>query len=55
MSHCVIWYRNNLNLLFFLDNDANAAAYGEFWIGAGKDVQNMIIITLGQELAVVLS
>jgi len=31
----------------FLDNDANAAAYGEFWVGAGKGVQNLIAITLG--------
>jgi glucokinase len=31
----------------FLDNDANAAAYGEFWVGAGKDVQNLIVVTLG--------
>ncbi|WP_020474128.1 ROK family protein [Zavarzinella formosa] len=28
-------------------NDANAAAYGEFWIGAGKDVQSMVMFTLG--------
>ena len=31
----------------FLDNDANAAAYGEFWVGAGKGLQNVIVITLG--------
>lgn len=31
----------------FLDNDANAAAYGEFWIGAGMGVQNLIVVTLG--------
>lgn len=32
-----------------LNNDANAAAYGEFWAGAGRDpaVQNMILFTLG--------
>jgi glucokinase len=28
-------------------NDANAAAYGEFWVGCGKDVQSMILLTLG--------
>ncbi|HYT91950.1 MAG TPA: ROK family protein [Gemmataceae bacterium] len=28
-------------------NDANAAAYGEFWIGAGKDVHSMVLFTLG--------
>ncbi len=31
----------------FLDNDANAAAYGEFWVGAGKGVRNLIVLTLG--------
>ncbi|MBL8795403.1 MAG: ROK family protein [Planctomycetia bacterium] len=28
-------------------NDANAAAYGEYWVGAGKDVQSMVLFTLG--------
>jgi glucokinase len=28
-------------------NDANAAAYGEFWVGAGKDVHSMVLFTLG--------
>jgi glucokinase len=30
-----------------LENDANAAALGEKWIGAGKDVDDMLLITLG--------
>ena len=30
-----------------LDNDANAAAWGEFWAGAGKDVNSMVMLTLG--------
>ena len=30
-----------------LENDANAAALGEFWIGAGRDVDNMCMLTLG--------
>jgi glucokinase len=30
-----------------MDNDANLAAYGEFWAGAGKDVDNMVMLTLG--------
>lgn len=29
------------------NNDANAAAYGEFWRGAGKQFQSMILLTLG--------
>lgn len=28
-------------------NDANAAAYGEFWVGAGAEHQNLIMLTLG--------
>jgi glucokinase len=30
-----------------LDNDANAAAWGEFWAGAGKDIRDMVMFTLG--------
>jgi glucokinase len=30
-----------------LDNDANAAAWGEFWAGAGRGVQDMVMFTLG--------
>jgi glucokinase len=28
-------------------NDANAAAYGEFWAGAGRDFRSMVLFTLG--------
>ncbi|MGH7169344.1 MAG: ROK family protein [Gemmataceae bacterium] len=28
-------------------NDANAAAYGEFWVGAGHDAHSMVLFTLG--------
>src|SRR5713226_8740758 len=28
-------------------NDANAAAYGEFWVGAGKEAHSMVLFTLG--------
>jgi glucokinase len=28
-------------------NDANAAAYGEFWLGAGRNHRSMILLTLG--------
>ena len=28
-------------------NDATAAAYGEFWIGSGKDFHSLVLLTLG--------
>ena len=28
-------------------NDANAAAFGEFWAGVGKDARSMVLFTLG--------
>jgi glucokinase len=28
-------------------NDANAAAYGEYWVGAGKGTHSMVLYTLG--------
>ena len=31
----------------FLDNDANVAALGEKWLGAGRDADNMAMLTLG--------
>lgn len=30
-----------------LQNDANAAAYGEFWVGAGRAASSMVLFTLG--------
>lgn len=30
-----------------LQNDANAAAYGEFWVGAGRDTESLVLFTLG--------
>ncbi len=29
------------------ENDANVACWGEFWMGAGKDVSHMVMFTLG--------
>src|SRR5262249_3237419 len=30
-----------------LENDANAAALGEKWMGAGRDVKDLVLLTLG--------
>jgi glucokinase len=30
-----------------LENDANAAALGEMWMGAGKNVRDLVLLTLG--------
>jgi glucokinase len=30
-----------------LENDANAAALGEKWLGAGRDVNDLVLLTLG--------
>jgi glucokinase len=34
----------------FLENDANTAAIGEHWLGAGKGINNFIFVTLGTGL-----
>jgi glucokinase len=43
--------RDHIHRVFQLptafQNDANAAAYGEFWAGAGKDAHSMVLFTLG--------
>lgn len=30
-----------------VDNDANCAAYGEYWVGAGRDVRSMVGVIIG--------
>jgi glucokinase len=39
--------QEKLQLPVHLINDANAAAYGEWWVGAGREVDTMILYTLG--------
>jgi len=36
-----------LGTVVILENDANAAALGEKWIGAGRDVDDLVLLTLG--------
>jgi len=36
-----------LNKPTILQNDANAAAFGEFWAGAGRGTQSLVLFTLG--------
>lgn len=39
--------QQHLGIPIILENDANAAALGESWLGAGKDVADLILLTLG--------
>lgn len=32
------------------DNDGNCAAFGEYWVGAGRGVQNLVALTIGTGL-----
>jgi glucokinase len=38
---------DSLETTVILENDANAAALGEKWMGAGKDVDDLVLLTLG--------
>ena len=41
------WLESETNLATIVENDANGAAIGEFWLGAGRNFQNFILLTLG--------
>ncbi len=41
------YFKKRFNLPFALENDANAAALSEAWIGAGKKSNSVICVTLG--------
>ena len=43
----VDYMENALGKKVYVENDANAAAWGEFVAGCGKDTNNMILLTLG--------
>ncbi len=38
---------NRFRIPTAFQNDANAAAFGEYWVGAGRDVRSMVMFTLG--------
>jgi glucokinase len=39
--------QHHLGIPIILENDANAAALGEMWMGAGRSAKDMILLTLG--------
>lgn len=39
--------KHHCGLPVAFSNDANAAAYGEYWIGAGREFTSMVLFTLG--------
>lgn len=40
-------FETELSLPFFIDNDANVAALGEQWVGAGENNPDVVFMTLG--------
>lgn len=38
---------NHFNLPVIVENDVNLSAQGELWFGAGQDVPNLVLITIG--------
>lgn len=43
-------FEKEFSLPVAVENDANSYAYGEKWIGAGKDLKNFAVLTLGTGL-----
>lgn len=41
------WAKDNLNLPVFIENDARSALAGEWQFGAGKGIDNLVMLTLG--------
>lgn len=46
-AHIVKIFKEYINAKVFVENDANAAAYGEYLAGAGKGTKNFMTLTLG--------
>ena len=43
-------FEKEFSLPVVIENDANIYAYGEKWVGAGKDFDNFVVLTLGTGL-----
>jgi glucokinase len=43
-------FEKEFNLPVVVENDANTYAYGEKWVGTGKDFDNFVLLTLGTGL-----
>jgi glucokinase len=41
------YIHDQFNIPTAFQNDANAAAFGEYWVGAGKEAHSMVLFTLG--------
>ena len=41
------WLHERLQLPVIMDNDGNTAAFGEFWVGAGRGADDLVMLTLG--------
>lgn len=44
------WFENKLQLKTLIDNDVRVNLYGEWYFGAGKGKQNLVLLTLGTGL-----
>lgn len=40
-------FKERFGIPVFIENDANAAAFGEKWLGVGKEFSNFVLLTLG--------
>lgn len=43
-------FEREFSLPVIVENDANANAYGEKWVGTGRDINNFVVLTLGTGL-----
>ncbi|RJQ51502.1 MAG: ROK family protein [Nitrospiraceae bacterium] len=43
-------FESEFHFPVIVENDANAYAFGEKWVGAGRDIDNFVVLTLGTGL-----